>query len=279
MKFLADSESPEIRATSPAWSRFLHQLGQPIHDEIIVWGEIFRLFMQTFRRIGVREAWRFPEIMQAIVQIGIGSLPVIVVATAFAGLVITDELAWHMDAALHSVSMIPGFSGQFIFRELGVAVPALLLVSKVGAATTAEVGSMKVTEQIDALKLLGIDPVNYLVFPRFVAAVISSACLTLIAISVTLGCAMGLAVLRYHFSFLEYINSLRHFIGVADIFCALIKGTVYGSVIPIISCAYGFKCKGGAEGVGTATTNAVVTSTITIITLDFALTYLFTHFL
>ena len=109
------------------------------------------------------------------------------ISTAFAGLVVTNEIAWHMDRALHTVAMIPGFTGQFILRELGIAIPALLLVAKVGASITAEVGSMKVTEQIDALKLLGIDPINYLVFPRFIASIFSGACLVLIAAGVTLG--------------------------------------------------------------------------------------------
>jgi phospholipid/cholesterol/gamma-HCH transport system permease protein len=175
--------------------------------------------------------------------------------------------------------MIPGFTGQFILRELGIAIPALLLVAKVGASVTAEVGSMKVTEQIDALKLLGIDPVGYLVFPRFVASIVSITCLTLVAISVTLACALLVAVTRYNFSTLEYLNALRHFVGVKDLICALIKGMVFGAVIPVMSCAYGFRCKGGAEGVGTATTNSVVSSTIAVILLDFCLTYIFTWIL
>src|SRR5205807_4351364 len=130
--------------------------------------------------------------------------PVIAVSTGFAGLLVTHEIAYHMDMALHTVQMIPGFTGQFILRELGIAIPALLLVSKVGAAITAEVSSMKVTEQIDALKLLGIDPVRYLVFPRFVASVVSTTCLTVISIFVTLGSAIAMAVIRYHFSWMEY---------------------------------------------------------------------------
>src|SRR5690606_10774405 len=108
--------------------------------------------------------WRVREIITAIVHIGVESLPIIMVSTAFAGLVVTTQIAWHMDAALHTVTMIPGFTGQFILRELGIAIPALLLVSKVGAAMTAEIGTMKITEQIDALKLLRIDPIHYLVF-------------------------------------------------------------------------------------------------------------------
>lgn len=207
---------------------------------------------------------------------GIGSLPIITVSTAVAGTVVTHEIAWHMNAALHTVTMIPGFTGQFILRELGIAIPALLLVAKVGAATTAEVGTMKITEQIDALKLLGIDPLSYLVFPRFIAAIISGACLTLISVSITLGCALLVAIYSYNFSAPEFLNEFRHFIGIKDFLCALVKGIVYGAVIPIVSCAYGFRCKGGAEGVGTATTNSVVASTILVISLDFLLTYLFT---
>jgi phospholipid/cholesterol/gamma-HCH transport system permease protein len=240
--------------------------------------EVFRLFGQTTRRLFVFP-WRWAEIFQAVVQIGIGSIPIIVVSTAFAGMVVTNEIAYHMDLALHTTSMIPGFTGQFILRELGIAIPALLLVAKVGAAVTAEVGSMKVTEQIDALKLLGIDPVSYLVFPRFIASIISAACLTLAASAVTLGCAILIAIYRYNFSALEYINALRHFIGAKDLICAVIKGMIFGAVIPIISCAYGFRCKGGAEGVGTATTNSVVASTIAVIILDFILTYIFTWIL
>ncbi|OFZ74054.1 MAG: hypothetical protein A3K03_13170 [Bdellovibrionales bacterium RIFOXYD1_FULL_44_7] len=236
---------------------------------------VFSLFSDLFN-CAVKNQWRRHEIYAAIVQIGIGSIPIIVIATTFAGLVITNEMAWHMNEALHTITLMPGFTGQFILRELGIAIPALLLVSKVGAAITAEIGTMKVTDQLDALKLLGIQPVSYLVFPRFIASILSTACLTLIAIIVTLSCALSVAVIRYNFSFLEYLNALRHFVGAGDVFCALVKGSVFGAVIPVISCAYGFRCKGGAEGVGRATTDSVVASTIAIIVLDFVLTYFFT---
>jgi phospholipid/cholesterol/gamma-HCH transport system permease protein len=240
--------------------------------------EIFILFRETFRRAFV-VPWRREEIFTQIVRIGMDSLPIILISTAFTGLVVTYEIAWHMNAALHTINMIPGFTAQFVVRELGVAIPALLVVANVGASTTAQLGSMKVTEQIDALKLLGIDPIRYLVFPRFIAGIISMMCLTLIAVFVTQTCAMTVGVLRYHFSFQEYLNTLQHFIGIKDLFCALVKGAVYGGVIPVISCSYGLRCQGGAEGVGSATTNAVVTSTLAIILLDFLLTYFSTWIL
>lgn len=247
-------------------------------EQLAIWREILSLFASTLAQ-GRRWPWRWSEIVSAMVQIGVGSVPIIAVSTAFAGLVVTHEIAWHMDAALHTVSMIPGFTGQFILRELGIAIPSLLLVAKVGASITAEVGSMKITEQIDALRLLRIDPVRYLVFPRFIASILSVACLTLISIGVTLTCAIWVAVNHYNFSVLEYVNALRHFVGVKDLVCALVKGIVFGSIIPIVSCAYGFRCKGGAQGVGSATTNAVVSSTIVVIVLDFVLTYFFTWIL
>lgn len=237
--------------------------------------DTFSLFGRTVRR-GFRYPWRRTEIMSSIVSIGIESIPIIAISTAFAGMVVTNEIAYHMDLALHTTSMIPGFTAQFILRELGIAIPALLLVAKVGAAITAEVSSMKVTEQIDALKLLGIDPVDYLVFPRFIASMIASACLTLTSTAVTLACAILISIFKFNFSLLEYINTLRHFVGVKDVLCAILKGVIYGAVIPIISCSYGFRCEGGAEGVGRATTNSVVASTIAIIVLDFVLTYIFT---
>lgn len=240
-------------------------------------------FARDFWTIATRTAgwafhgkWRREEILQHLVHHGIGSIPIIGISTAFAGLVVTQEIAFHMDHALHTTSMIPGFTGQFIMRELGIAVPALLIVAKVGASMTAEIGGMKITEQVDALKLLGIDPVGYLVFPRWIAGIIATVSLTLIALAVTLSCAILMAVTKFNFSTLEYVNNLRHFVDLKDLACALVKAVAYGAVMPLIACTYGFRCQGGAQGVGSATTESVVSATIAVIVLDFVLTYLFT---
>jgi len=215
------------------------------------------------------------EILTQVVSIGVGSLPIITIATGFTGLVMTSEIAWHMDFALSNVSMIPGFTGQFVIRELGIAVPAMLIVSKVGASMTAELASMKITEQLDAFKLLKIDLLSYHIFPRWVACILSTICLTLISISITLLIAMSTAVVKYHFNFQEYLNTLSQFITSMDMICAITKATIFGMVIPPIACAYGLNCEGGAQGVGQATTDAVVTATLSVITLDFVLTAIF----
>ncbi len=238
--------------------------------------QIFYIYFRTFQTC-IYGPRRFDEILRQIVLIGIHSLPIILVSTAFAGTIVTSEIAFHMDVSLHAVTMVPGYSGQFIFRELAIAIPVLLLVAKVGASTTAEISTMKITEQIDALKLLQIDPIEYLVYPRFVASIFAVSCLVLFSIFSTLSCAILVAVVGYNFSVLEYINSLTHFIEFTDLLGALIKGMVYGAVIPIISCFYGFRCTGGAQGVGEATTKSVVTSTMVIIILDFALTFIFSQ--
>lgn len=222
---------------------------------------------------------RQKEVIHSVEVMGLGSLPIISIATGFTGLVMTSEIAWHMDFALSNVSMIPGFTGQFVLRELGIAVPALLIVSKVGASMTAELASMKITEQLDAFKLLRMDVVSYHIFPRWVACIISTICLTLISITITLIIAMTTAVVKYHFNYDEYMNTLAQFINSVDLLCALTKAAVFGMVIPPISCAYGLSSQAGAQGVGQATTDAVVGATLAVITLDFILTAIFSAML
>ncbi len=229
-----------------------------------------RLFKQA-----IHGPYRQNQVLEQIESIGLGSLPIITISTGFTGLVMTSEIAWHMDFALSNVSMIPGFTGQFVLRELGIAVPALLIVSKVGASMTAELASMKITEQLDALKLLRIDPYSYHFYPRWVACILSTICLTLISIAITLLIAMMTAVTKYHFNWQEYLNTLAQFISSFDLFCSVTKAACFGMVIPPISFAYGLKCQTGAQGVGQATTDAVVASTLTVIVLDFILTALF----
>jgi phospholipid/cholesterol/gamma-HCH transport system permease protein len=231
--------------------------------------------LKTLFRQATRGPHRKAEIAQAVESIGLGSLPIITIATGFTGLVMTSEIAWHMDYALSNVSMIPGFTGQFVLRELGIAVPAFLLVSKVGASMTAELASMKITEQLDAFKLLKIDVISYHIFPRWIGSILSTVCLTLISIAITILIAMLTAVTKYHFNSMEYLNTLAQFISSMDLICAITKSAVFGMLIPPISCAYGLRCEGGAQGVGQATTDAVVTATLAVITVDFILTAIF----
>ncbi len=228
--------------------------------------------MICFFAVGRR---RYREIIQQTLMIAYGSLPIVLLSTLCAGIVVTGEIGLHMEMALKTVDMVPGVTGQFIFREISIVIPALLLVAKTGASMSAEVSSMKITEQLDALILMKIDPIEYLVFPRFVASVLSTFCLTMMSIFVTLLCAMIYSDLVYHITYGEYFISLRPFLNSIDLLCAICKSVVFGAVVPLVACVYGFRCSGGADGVGKATTQSVVTSTTLIIVLDFFLTYAF----
>jgi phospholipid/cholesterol/gamma-HCH transport system permease protein len=165
-----------------------------------------------------------------------------------------------MKMVIQNDSMVPGFAAMLILRELGAVVTALLLTSRVGAGIAAEVGLMQITEQVDALKMVGIDPIQYLVLPRLVACIIGGVILTIIADLVCIYCAMLVSDIYLGFTFSMFMAAMRRFVEFKDLIYSILKGAAFGTVIPLVSCYYGFKCKAGAEGVGSATTNSVVTT-------------------
>ncbi len=203
------------------------------------------------------------------------SLPIVLFCVCFAAMVTILESSFHMKMVIQNDSMVPGFASMLILRELGAVVTALLLTSRVGAGMTAEVGTMKITEQIEALQMLGIRPVQYLVVPRFVACVIGATLLTLLANLVCLWAAQIVSEFYLGFTLAQFLTAMRRFVQFQDLIFAAIKGACFGAVIPMVSCFFGFRCRTGAEGVGSATTRSVVTSSIAIIVIDFVLSFLF----
>jgi len=206
------------------------------------------------------------------------SLPVILFCVSFAAVVTIMESSFHMKIVVQNDALVPGFAALLILRELGVVVSALLLTSRVGAGLAAEVGSMQVTEQIDALRMLGIDPVRFLVVPRLIACVVGGIIVSLIANVACLYCAMLVTEVKLGYSSGSFLAGMRAFVSYRDLVFAMIKGGCFGAVIPLVSCFFGFRCQSGAEGVGRATTNSVVVASVTIIVMDFFLSYLFSHF-
>jgi phospholipid/cholesterol/gamma-HCH transport system permease protein len=206
------------------------------------------------------------------------SLPVILFCVCFAAVVTIIESSFHMKLVVQNDSLVPGFASLLILRELGVVVSSLLLTSRVGAGLAAEVGSMQITEQIDALRMLGINPIRFLVVPRLIACMVGGVILSLIANLVCLYCAMLVSEVKLGYSSGTFLTGMRTFVEFRDLIFAMIKGGCFGAVIPLISCFFGFRCQSGAEGVGLATTNSVVVASVTIIVMDFVLTYLFSHF-
>src|ERR1051326_104148 len=164
-----------------------------------------------------------------------------------------------------------------VTRELGPVIAGLMIAGRVGAAIAAEIGTMKVTEQIDALTTLATNPIKYLVVPRIVAAVISMPILS--AIGDSIGVMGGYAGSFYYLDFngTGYLKNTVDFAHQEDITSGLIKAAVFGFIVALMGCYNGFNSKGGAQGVGNATTNAVVASSILILAADYVLTALLFH--
>lgn len=224
------------------------------------------------------KTFRIKESIHQVNFVANESLVIVGFCVAFAAMVTILESSFHMKMVIQNDSMVPGFAAMLILRELGAVVTALLLTSRVGAGIAAEVGTMKVTEQIDALKMLGINPTHYLLLPRFIGCVVGGVLLTILANSLCLFCAFLVSEAYLGFTSGVFLTVFTRFVHFQDIFFAAIKGACFGAIIPLVSCYYGFNCKEGAEGVGEATTKSVVTSSILIIMIDFILSYVFSNF-
>lgn len=206
------------------------------------------------------------------------SLFIVVFCVSFAAVVTIIESSFHMKIVIKNDSLVPGFAALLILRELGAVVTSLLLTSRVGAGYAAETGTMKITEQLEALQMLGIDKINYIVVPRFLACTLGGLVLTIVANAACLIFALLVTEAKLGYGLGAFVSSVRAFVTYQDFIFSAIKGTIFCSVIPLISCFYGFKCKSGAEGVGQTTTKTVVTTTIVIIGLDFFLSWFFSYF-
>ena len=222
--------------------------------------------------------YRIKDIIKQSEFVTWGSVVIVVFCVCAAAMVTILEASFHMKIVIKDDSMVPGFAAILILRELGAIVTALLVTSRVGAGIAAEVSSMQVTEQIDALKMLGIDPIRFIVVPRFIACTFGVAILSLIANVVCIYAAMWVSEIYLGFTSGLFLTGMVTFVKFRDLIFAGIKGAAFGSVIPIISCFFGFRCKAGAEGVGLATTNSVVASSVTIIIIDFILSFVFSFY-
>jgi phospholipid/cholesterol/gamma-HCH transport system permease protein len=238
--------------------------------------DFIELCTQTFFESLV-PPYRFRDIVKQLNFVAVESAPIVLFCLGFAAVVTIIETSFHMKLVIQNDALVPGFASLLIIRELGAVVAALLVTSRVGAGLAAEVGSMKVTEQIDALKMLGINPIRYLVVPRFIACVLGGCMLTIIANIVCLYCAMIVSQFKLGYSSGSFIMAMRTFVDFNDLVFATIKGTCFGAVIPLFSCFFGLRCRAGAEGVGLATTNSVVATSVAVIVIDFTLTWVFSQ--
>ena len=211
------------------------------------------------------------ELIYQLYFIGVKSQAVVLITGAFTGMVLGAQTYFQfhkvkMDTATLAVVSVSMCS------ELGPVLTALMVTGRVGAAMTAEIGTMRVTEQIDALRTLATHPVDYLVVPRLMAAFAALPVLMVEAIVVGIGASYLVGIYVFDIDPTYSWYNMLHFTHIADLFIGLIKSFIYGGIIALVGCYKGLTCGLGAEGVGRATTEAVVYSSITILITNFFLT-------
>ncbi len=216
--------------------------------------------------------WR--EVVYQLEQMGVRSVSIALITAVFVGMVMTVQFAFGLErfGATDYVGRVIGLS---ITRELAPSLTALVVGSRIGSGMAAEIGSMAVTEQIDAIRALGADPVKKLVTPRLIACVILIPVLALFADVVGFGGAMVVANLQLDTPMGFFLRTALESINMQDFMSGLGKAPFFGVSIAMIGCYYGMHTRGGTEGVGRATTRTVVVSAISILIADFMLTKLF----
>ncbi len=210
----------------------------------------------------------------ALLDIGFFSLPVVALTAVFTGMVL----------ALQSYTGFARFSAQgavanlvvlSVTRELGPVIASLMVAGRVGASIAAEIGTMRVTDQIDALTTLSTNPMKYLVTPRLVAGIIALPLLVLVADILGVMGGFIVSTLKLGFNVSAYLTNTINFLQTEDVVSGLAKAGVFGFLIALMGCYQGYNSKGGAQGVGAATTAAVVSASILILAFDYVLTEMF----
>ena len=236
-------------------------------------GKIIYFFLSTVNW-SFRKPFYFKQIYKQILDIGFYSLPVVGLTTFFSGMVL----------ALQTYSGFENFNNEntvakivltSILRELGPVLAGLMVAGRVGAKMAAEIATMRVSNQIDALETLATRPIQYLIVPRFLASIMCVPILVLIGNIIGVFGGFVVASFKLDFSPTLYIVSTLNHINLMDIAQGLVKALIFGIIISIISCYFGYNANGGAEGVGRATTISVVTSSVLILTSTYFITAIF----
>ena len=251
---------------------WLELLGRKTTQFVMEMGRVLIFLSQTLRWT-VSRPFYLKNLLRQMEQIGVNSVPVVLTTAISTGMVLALQ-SYTGFKRFGAESLIGAVVSLSMTRELGPVLTGLMVAGRAGAAMAAELGTMKVTEQIDALTTLATNPMKYLVVPRFVASTVMMFFLTVLGmmIGVAGGYFVGVKVLGANP--VTYINQSIDNTEVTDIWYGLIKSLVFGAVVGLIGCYKGFHTEGGAEGVGKATTGAVVVSCMLILILDYFLSAL-----
>lgn len=252
---------------------YLNRLGKRFLDFLYYTGGMCLLGIRATSGI-FRPPFKRRQLVAQMSKIGIESLFIVSLCSLFVGIVLVFQSAYQLQK-LGAEKFIAYLVALSMCRELGPVFTALIIAGRAGASISAELGTMKVTEQIDALQTMSANPVKYLVVPRLIALVTMVPLLTIYANFIGIFGGYMVAVWKLGITSSMYINSTFEALALKDIFSGLFKSIVFAAIICIVSCFQGLNAEGGAEGVGKATTLAVVISFVLIITADCLFTAFF----
>ncbi|MBB5336368.1 MlaE family ABC transporter permease [Pectinatus brassicae] len=235
-------------------------IGSFILKRLAIWGGFILLLLDTLKQC--RQMPRLRHVLRQMAHLGVDTLPIVALTMLFTGMVLTLQTAAEF-IRFGAQSTIGGVVTIAVGRELGPVLTGVVAAGRVGAAITAEISTMKVTEQIDALKVMATNPIGYLVVPRLLA------CMIMLPLLVVFGDIIGsfggwIIANYYDISSFMYMRSIDVFVISHDFTGGLIKAVFFGIIIAIIGCYYGLYAENGAEGVGKATTKSVVNAIIAI---------------
>ncbi len=240
---------------------------------VLSYQEFLFLAARSLRNVG-RKPIYWGDILHQMDVIGVGSLPIVALIGAFSGIVMTLQMSRALETygATSQTGQVVSIS---IIRELGPVLTALLIAGRNASGIASELGSMKVTEQIDAMRALGTDPIQKLVVPRLVATALMQPLLTAIADFVGLLGGLLIAVTIIGNTAAQYWNSAIDILELNDVAQGLSKPFCFAIIIALVGCYYGLRTSGGTQGVGRATTQAVVVSSVWVFVIDVLITQIF----
>jgi phospholipid/cholesterol/gamma-HCH transport system permease protein len=256
--------------------RRLADVFRPILGPVLYWldniGEVVSLTLKTLLWM-VRPPFRFSRMFAAMDFIGVQSIFIVALTGTFSGMV----LALQMTYALRTFSaegQVGGIVAVSLTREIAPVFAAIMVTARAGSAMAAELGNMRVTEQIDAITTMGVSPIQYLLAPRLLASMLMVPLLTVLYMSVGMAGAYLVAVLWLGGDAGVFFQSIRNLAVVEDLRMGVVKGFFFGFILSAIACRHGYFARGGAKGVGLATTRAVVEACVAILIVNYLLTQL-----
>jgi phospholipid/cholesterol/gamma-HCH transport system permease protein len=257
----------EIARPVQAWLlRPVQAVGRGAVQSIVAIGRSGYLAIDAVQALKKVDLWA-PHLLVQMARIGVGSVPIALFIAVFTGIVLALQASYTFTGAM-PLYFVGTLVGKTMVLELGPVLTGLALAGRVGANISAELGTMRVTEQIDALETLAYDPVAYLIVPRVLAGALMFPVVVILANAVGILAGWGTSLWLLDMSSQEFQKGLRIFFQPWDVWFSMIKSVSFGITVTGVGCSFGFHTRGGAEGVGRAATQAVVIATMIILALD-----------